>query len=204
MNGAPLDDLLARVIALPPGQRHLVAVAGPPASGKSTFAAQLTDGLRAAGHAAQVVPMDGFHLDNAVLGPRGLLSRKGAPESFDAAGFLRLMRVLRGQTEVVYPLFDRTRDLAIAGAGVVPADCRTVIVEGNYLLFDEDPWRDLYPLWSLTVYLDPPRDKIRARLLARWQAQGLDAQQAAQRADDNDMVNADRIAGARLFADIIL
>jgi len=204
MTGPALDDLLARIIALPPGQRHLVAVAGPPASGKSTLAARLVEGLQAADHAARVVPMDGFHLDNSVLDQRGLLARKGAPESFDAAGFLRLTRVLREQIEVVYPLFDRARDLAIAGAGVVPADCRTVIVEGNYLLFDEDPWRDLYPLWSLAVFLDPPRDVVRGRLLARWQAQGLDAQQAAQRADSNDMVNADRIAGARLFADIIL
>jgi len=204
MSGAHLADLLTRIIALPEGQRHLVAIAGPPASGKSTLARQLVDGLQAVGHAARVVSMDGFHLDNSVLGPRGLLPCKGAPESFDAAGFLRLTRALREEVEVVHPLFDRKRDLAVAGAGVVPADCRTVILEGNYLLFDEYPWRDLYPLWSLAVFLDPPRDVLRARLVARWQAQELDPLQAAQRADSNDMINADRIAGARLIADITL
>ncbi len=204
MSDAPPADLLARIAALPGGQRHLIAVAGPPASGKSALAGQLVAALQAAGQAARVVPMDGFHLDNSVLEPRGLLARKGAPESFDATGFLRLIRALREEGEVIHPVFDRARDLSIAGAGVVPADCRLVIVEGNYLLFDEAPWRDLYLMWSLTVFLDPPREVLRARLLARWRAQGLDAAQATARAEANDMANADRIAGARLVADITL
>ena len=196
--------LMARLRALPAGRRRLVAVAGVPASGKS----MLSDALRAAlvqdGHQAAVVPMDGFHLDNTVLEARGLRARKGAPESFDAAGFIALIQRLQSGAEVVYPVFDRARDLAIAGAGVVPTDCDFVIVEGNYLLFDEEPWSALTAMWDLSVWLDTPEETARARCIARWLAHGHTPEQARIRAEGNDLANARRIMAARLPADMTL
>lgn len=182
--------------------RTLIAIAGPPASGKSTLAAELSRRLTAQRCPNAIVPMDGFHLDNAVLDARGLLTRKGAPETFDVEGFLTLVSRLRAPGEVVYPRFDRDRDLAIAGAAVVPADCPIVIVEGNYLLFAEDPWAELAPLWHLSVQLHVEDAELRARLIQRWLRQNHTRAAATRRAETNDLPNARRVADAALPAQI--
>ena len=134
--------LAARVLARAPGDgaRMLVALAGPPASGKTTLAAALAARLTAAGLPAAAVPMDGFHLDDAVLSARGLLPRKGAPETFDAAGLIHAMARLKAEPEVVLPAFDRARELALAGRLVVGPEVCCAVVEGNWLLHREPPW----------------------------------------------------------------
>ncbi len=201
---ADLDRVAAAIPSAPTGGRTLVAVAGPPASGKSTFAEALAAHVTAAGRAAQVVPMDGFHLDDRILRARGLLPRKGAPETFDAAGLVRLVAALGQGGEVVHPVFDRASETAIAGAGVVPAACDLAIVEGNYLLLDEDPWRDLAERWSLTVFLDVPEGELRRRLIARWRGAGLDDDAARAKADGNDIPNGLRVAAGARRADIAI
>ena len=197
-------DLLERVLALDPGGRRrcLVAIAGTPAGGKSTLAAALTEALIARGVAAANVPMDGFHLDNGLLDQKGLRPRKGAPETFDGAGFVALMRRLLTEDDVVYPVFDRAQDQAIAGAGRVPAECRTVIVEGNYLLFDEAPWRALTDLWDLSVWVETSEETVIARCVQRWLDHGHGPDAARARAESNDLPNARRIMRARLAADV--
>jgi fructokinase len=187
-----------------PGARVLVAIAGPPASGKSTLAADLVARLSGEGLTAALVPMDGFHLDNAVLDARGLLHRKGAPETFDAAGFCHLIGRLRDRVEAVVPRFDRALDLAIAGAEVVGADCDVVVVEGNYLLFAEAPWDTLAPMWDVRIFLEVPERELRPRLVRRWLDHGLTESEAAARAEANDLANARRIMAARLGADLTL
>ena len=149
-----------------------------------------------------VVPMDGFHLDNRLLEARGLMPRKGAPETFDLGGFKRLCHALRADDEVIYPLFDRSRDLAIAGAAHVGQDCSVAVIEGNYLLFDEPGWRDLADLWDVSIRLDVPLADLEARLVQRWLTHGLDQAAAEARARGNDLANAQRIASARLPADL--
>ena len=196
--------MAAAIPAASPGGRTLVAVAGPPASGKSTFAEALAARVSSTGRAAQVVAMDGFHLDDRVLRARGILPRKGAPESFDAAGLARLIAALAAGGEVVHPVFDRGREIAIAGAAVVPPDCDLVIVEGNYLLLDEPAWRGLAAHWSLSVFLDVPEDELRRRLLARWRGFGLDEAAAREKAEGNDIPNGLRVARGSRAADIVL
>jgi len=153
---------------------------------------------------AVLVPMDGFHLDNRVLDARGLRQCKGAPETFDLRGFDRLLAEIAAGGEVVCPLFDRDRDLAIAGARVVPANCRMVVVEGNYLLFDAPGWRDLATFWSLSVFLEVPEPVLLSRLMQRWLVQGLSPDDARRRAEGNDMPNARMIGAHRLPADLTL
>ena len=148
-------DPVTESLRLPAG-RHLIAVAGPPASGKSTFAHRLAYELTLAGRIAQVVPMDGFHLDNTILDGRDDRARKGAPHTFDVRGFRRLLQDIMTGGAVVYPLFDRDRDLAVAGAGELAAETDLVVVEGNYLLYDHPDWRDLAGLWALSIRLDVP------------------------------------------------
>ena len=193
-----MDDILRRIAGLGPG-RHVVAIAGAPGSGKSTLAAELV----AAVPGAVLVPMDGFHLDNRLLEPDGLRPRKGAPETFDAEGFVALIRRLKQGGEVVYPVFDRQRDLAIAGAGRVAAQTGLVVVEGNYLLLDRAPWRGLAGLWDLSVMLEVPAEELRRRLTARWQGLGQSPAEVLAHLE-NDLANAETVAGRSLPADIRL
>ncbi len=201
---APAAEALAeRIQALPSGEgRKLIAIAGAPASGKSLMAGVLANRLAQAGRDARVIPMDGFHLDNAVLTDRGLLARKGAPETFDAVGFIELVKRIKRGGEVIYPVFDRVRDLSVACAAVLESDCDTVILEGNYLLFDEPPWSDLPALWDLSVWLQTPEDVIRARCVQRWLDHDHTQEDAERRAEANDLRNARRIEAARMPADV--
>lgn len=197
-------ELLARLHGLRGAGRKLIAVAGAPASGKSFLGAALCDALCRDGVLAKLVPMDGFHLDNRILDARNLRARKGAPETFDAAGFISLIQRFRTESEVVYPLFDRARDLSIAGAGVLSPDCEIIIIEGNYLLFGEPPWSHLASLWDFSIWLDTPEETILQRCVARWLAHGHDAEAARTRAEGNDLANARRIIAARLPADMTI
>ena len=195
-------SLLPRLLAIKQQGRLLVALAGPPASGKSTLAEALVRALNAAGRTASLVPMDGFHLDNRILSARGLLHIKGAPQTFDAEGFISLVRRLKSDPQVFFPVFDRTRDLAVAGAAEVAPDTRVAVIEGNYLLFDAAPWRDLAGLWDFSLFIHLPEATLRDRLIRRWQDHGLEPAAALARAEANDLPNARRILAHRLPADL--
>lgn len=181
-----------------------MAIAGPPAVGKSTTAEAVVTALSQAGHAAVLVPMDGFHLDNSILDARGLLPRKGAPETFDIAGLTHLVARLRVEDEVMFPVFDRAVDCAIAGRGRVGPEHRVIVVEGNYLLFDAPHWCDLARNWDHSVFLGAPMAELTERLIQRWLNYGLSPETARQRAEANDLPNARRILDARLPADLVL
>lgn len=185
-------------------RRRLIAVAGPPGSGKSTFAGILADALQSRGHMALVVPMDGFHLDNRLLDIDGTRAEKGAPHTFDAAGVVRLVQAMQDASDLIYPTFDRARDIAIAGTGRLPASCETVLIEGNYLLYDAPVWRDLTRYWTVSVALTPPRALLRQRLVQRWLDHAMPHDQAVSRADGNDMKNAQQVLDHMLPADITL
>lgn len=184
--------------------RVIVAIAGPAGSGKTTLADELARRLNAQKCLATVMPQDGFHLDNQVLEARGDLGRKGAPHTFDGAGFVHTVRRLKERADVVVPVFDRSRDIAIAGARVIPAQAEVVIVEGSYLLFDAAPWFNLAPLWTLSVQLDVPLPELRARLIQRWLGHGLSRAAATGRATSNDIPNAQAVIEHALPADVTL
>lgn len=198
MTERPVEKILGAIRDR--GSRQLVAIAGPPASGKST----LSEALVSACENAALVPMDGFHLDNAILDQRGLRDRKGAPETFDVDGFRVLIERLKAGAEVVVPRFDRAQDQAIAGAAVVPSSVKTVFVEGNYLMFDEPRWRDFAPLWDLSVFLPVEEMVLEQRLVQRWLDHGLSPEHARARALGNDIPNARRIMRSRLEADLMI
>jgi pantothenate kinase len=181
--------------------RFLVALAGPPAAGKSTLAEALVKSL---GAAAKAVPMDGFHYDDAVLIARGARDRKGAPDTFDVQGFLHLLRRLRREAEVAIPLFDRALEISRAGADIVGKDDRILVVEGNYLLLDEAPWLEAQPLFDLTVWIDVPEDELDRRLLARWAHYGKTPEEARHWIDSNDMPNIRRVVQGSGKADLVV
>lgn len=197
------DALVARVQALPVGRR-LIGIAGPPGSGKSTLSEALAAALNAeeAGMAA-VIPMDGFHLDDQVLAERHLLARKGAPQTFDVAGFRHLLLRLRddSEPEIAVPVFDRSLEISRAGARMIPASVRILLVEGNYLLLQDVPWRDLAPAFDLTVMVREPRERLEARLIARWQSFGFDEEKSRAKVTQNDLPNVDLVLGNSSAAD---
>lgn len=200
-----VDALLERILAVPrAGKRRLIAIAGPPASGKTTLSELLACRMTAAGSSTLVVPMDGFHLDNRILTAKGLLARKGAPETFDSGGLLRLVGALADADTSFFPVFDRARDVAIAGAGEITGECDTVIVEGNYLLLDAYGWRDLKDCWDFSILLDVPIHILRERLVERWLAYGLTPNQAITRAERNDLRNVELVASKSLVADAVI
>lgn len=206
INLTPQVNLLAdRIQTLRDGPgRVMVAISGPPASGKTTLAVELARRLNAQKCETAVVPQDGFHLDNQVLEARGDLARKGAPHTFDGAGFVHLIRRLKERADVAIPEFDRPRDIAIAGAAIVPASTEVIVVEGNYLLYDDAPWFNLAPMWTLSVRLDVPMADLRARLIQRWLGHGLSSAAATRRATSNDIPNAQSVLDKALPADLTL
>lgn len=178
-------------------RRRIVAIAGPPASGKSTLAALVVDTFNdeQAGTAA-LVGMDGFHLDNQLLDARDQRSRKGAPFTFDTGGLTSTLRRLRANDEasVVLPVYDRALSVARGGAVEVASSVPLVVVEGNYLLLDESPWRGLSSLFDVTAYLEIEERVLEQRLVDRWETHGLTPAQGREKIDGNDLPNARYVA----------
>ena len=185
-------------------ERILVGISSAPGAGKSTLSQALSTKLNKSEHVAAVIPMDGYHLDDSLLEDLGLLKRKGAPETFDFAGFKHLLLRIKNEDEVVYPVFDREREISIAGAGILKKNIRIVIVEGNYLLFDEEPWSCLSKLWDYSVFLDVELTVLEQRLIDRWLDHGFSRAEAQQKALGNDIQNAKRVIASRIQADRII
>jgi pantothenate kinase len=197
-----IADLVAHITAAASGRRrYLFGLAGPPGSGKSTVAARLADAL-----GGVVVPMDGFHLDNAELERLGLRGVKGAPETFDASR-LRPPRRAAARTAngpVSAPAFDRVADHSVDAAITVAPDDRIVIVEGNYLLLDRPPWASLRQLFDLTGYLAVDDATRVERLVARHVRHGRTPADARHFVHTSDEANAAIIAATRSRADVVI
>lgn len=181
--------------------RFLVGLAGPPGAGKSTLSAAVVAEL---GAGARVVPMDGFHLDDIVLNARGLRHRKGAPETFDVRGFLHLLDRLREEDEVAIPIFDRSIEISRAAADVVMPDDRILVVEGNWLLLDDGPWRDCAACFDLTVMLEVPEQELVRRLMDRWAHHGKSPEAARAWIEGNDLPNIRRVLQGSRPAEVVI
>jgi pantothenate kinase len=201
-----LAGLAAAILEKSAGaSRVMAAIAGAPGSGKSTLAHNLRGELERRGETAIVVPMDGFHFDDAVLNARGHRPRKGAPFTFDAAGFEVILKRIRvSAPDVAIPVFDRTLELARAGADIVEAGTRIVLVEGNYLLLSEAPWSRLKTLFDLTIFIDVPRAELKRRLIQRWLDHGFDMDYAENWVASNDLLNIDEVIAKRSQPDMII
>lgn len=188
----------ARELAARPG-RTLLGIAGPPGAGKSTLAARVADVL---GADAVVVPMDGFHLAQATLERLGRADRKGAPDTFDAAGFVALLHRLRASEETVWaPEYRRDLRHGVTGAIEVPATTPLVIVEGNYLLCDEAGFAPVRELLDETWFCEIDDDVRIERLIARHIATGKEPGFAREWVLGSDEANARLVATTRDRAD---
>lgn len=185
------------------GGRRLLGLVGPPGSGKSTLALALHQAFP---DVSQVVPMDGFHLANGELQRLGRADRKGAPDTFDSAGYVALLRRLRqqGTQETVYaPEFRREIEEPVAGAIPVLPQTRLVITEGNYLLLDSDPWAQVAALLDDVWYVEVD-DALRTdRLIRRHEQFGRSRQAALDWVASTDERNARLIAATRPRAALV-
>lgn len=183
--------------------RTVVGITGAPGAGKSTLAESL---VRELGQAAVLVPMDGFHLSNQVLDSLGRRDHKGAPDTFDAAGYIALLRRLRAaEDEVVYaPTFRRDIEEPIASSIPVPRETPIVVTEGNYLLLDTPEWRPVRGLLDAVWFLQIDETVRLKRLVARHVAFGKTPDAARAWAEGTDQRNAEVIAASAHHADMLL
>ena len=204
MDRSDIAGLVARAKRLAvPGSRHMLGITGAPAAGKSTLAEEL---VLALGTDAVLVPMDGFHLAEAELKRLGIHDRKGAPDTFDAAGYVALLERLSRNTEpVVYaPLFRRDLEEAIAGAIAVRRDVALVVTEGNYLLTEVGDWAAVRSLLDEVWYVELDEGSRIERLVQRHMAFGRDRHTATARAWGTDQRNAELVHAFRGRADIVV
>jgi len=198
------SELLARARTLATGgRRRILAIVGAPGSGKSTLAARIAQEL---GQDAVVVPMDGFHLTNHELVRLGRRDHKGAPDTFDVAGYVSLLRRLREDSaHTVYaPEFDRGAEMSVAGAIPVAPQVPLVVTEGNYLLLESAGWGDVKPLLDETWFLLTDEKTRVERLVQRHVDHGKNLQEALDWFHGSDRLNGDLVIQTRHRADVIV
>ena len=177
---------LAQGLLARPG-RQVIAIVGAPGAGKSTLVERLAESL----DETAILPMDGFHYDDAVLHQMGRRPWKGAPDTFDVGGLRSTLARLRDPAEgpVAVPVFDRDLEISRGSARIIDAQARLILAEGNYLLLNAAPWPSLRPQFDLTIRIEVPEDELRRRLTRRWVGYGLTEAEIAFKLDENDLPN---------------
>ena len=197
-------EKLVKEMARLDGARILVAIAGPPGVGKSTFAEDLRHQLnQTADGICEILPMDGYHYDDIYLEQQNIRNRKGAPFTFDVGGLRAMLSRLKtnAESEISVPVFDREIEIARAGARMIDHSVKYILVEGNYLLLNTGLWPALQKYFDMTVMLYAPEDVLQNRLIERWTGFGFTLEEAMEKAGSNDLLNVSEVLENSVPAD---
>jgi pantothenate kinase len=205
-------DLLSRCLSVP---RLMVAVAGPPGSGKTAFTSILVAVINAEAGAdiAVLVGLDGWHYPNDYLSTHALCRGgkqidlrgiKGAPETFDATGAYDCLLAIRQGGQVRFPVYSRHLHEPVLGGGSIDLSQKIVVVEGNYLLLDEDPWRRFRELFDVRIFISAPLSILIANLRERHRRGGKTSETVARHIRQVDLPNATRVAHSADYAHIVV
>lgn len=196
-----LGTITARIGVGP--QPLIVAIAGPPATGKSTLAERLTEDLQLAGQTVAYCPMDGFHKTNAQLDTEGLRVVKGRIDTFDGGAFVDAVARLSGEDAFWWPRYSRHRHDPVPEGTRIDGNETVYIVEGNYILSDEEPWKSASNRFGLRIFIDAPDAVLLQRLMQRHRSGGKSAAEAERKIAQTDLANAVAIRRSANLADIL-
>ena len=185
-------------------RRYFIALAGPPASGKSTISEKLNEDLNTKGFPTDILQMDGFHLDDGILNFTNLLSRKGSPETFDVMGLKSFLIRLANEPEVIVPIFDRALELSRSSAVTISNNKKIIIFEGNYLLLNSHPWSELNDYFNSRIMIHCKESVLEKRLIDRWKGFNLTQDQINHKVYENDLPNGVNVNQNSIEADYYL
>ena len=184
--------------------RYFISLSGPPASGKSTISEKIINDLNSKGYQSSILQMDGFHLDDQILKDQNLISKKGAPETFDVMGLISFLSRLQIEPEVIVPIFDRSLELSRSSATIINKETKVILVEGNYLLLKSKPWDNLQKFFDVSVMISCEEKVLEKRLLDRWKNFNLSKEDIYQKVYQNDLPNGLNVLNNSSDADYIL
>jgi pantothenate kinase len=184
--------------------RYFISLAGPPASGKSTISEKINNDLNSKGYQSSILQMDGFHLDDQILKDQNLISKKGAPETFDVMGLISFLSRLQIEPEVIVPIFDRSLELSRSSATIINKETKVILVEGNYLLLKSKPWDNLQKFFDVSVMISCEEKVLEKRLLDRWKNFNLSKEDIYQKVYQNDLPNGLNVLNNSSASDYIL
>ena len=199
------EQALSRVTELlnNANDRIIIGIVGKPGAGKSTLSSYLIENLPE--DSVTLVPMDGYHLSNKELSTLGRRERKGAPDTFDSHGFAALLeRIASSKDDIYFPIFHREIEESIAAEGVVTSKTKIVLTEGNYLLHDQDGWKNVSPNLTESWYVEVNDELRLERLVDRHHFYGKERQAAHDWAHGTDENNARLVAGTKALADFLV
>jgi len=208
----PLATGLLAAASVP---RLMVAVAGPPGSGKTAFATTLVAVINAEtdSNTAALVGLDGWHYANDYLsahfverggGRVSLQSIKGAPETFDVAAAYNCLSRIRQGGRVSFPVYSRRLHEPVPDGGTVDPSHRIVVVEGNYLLLDETPWRRLHPLFDVRVFISASPNALVNALRERHLRGAKTVAATERQIREVDLPNGARVASGIARAQVLV
>jgi len=206
-NAQKIADLAHNQLISYGKSRIIVAIVGAPGSGKSSIAEQAVKLLNTSlADQAALLPMDGYHYDDNVLKTLGRFEHKGAQDTFDVYGLQHMLQRLQNNIDdmVAVPVFDRTLEIARAGARLISKQVPIIICEGNYLLLNNKPWKRLKTLFDLTIMLQVSTEELEKRLINRWQHLGLSDKEIRFKVEKNDLPNGLRVLEESAPTDVYL
>ena len=168
-----------------------IGLAGAPGSGKTTLAEALRERLPTL---LTIIPMDGYHYYRSELNemdePKEAHARRGAPFTFNSIKFVNAITIAHKKGKGTVPRFDHRKGDPVEDTIIVTEGPQIILVEGNYLLLDVEPWSQLRTnvfdeTWFLNVSISECNRRVRERHIET----GLTEEQAQLQVENNDSIN---------------